>query len=45
MSRQIKLIVAAVATTLVATLGVVGVSTTAEAGKDGPAYRDRSYCC
>lgn len=45
MSRHIKLTIAAVATTLVATLGVAGVSTTADAGKDGPAYRDRSYCC
>ena len=45
MSRQIKLAIAAVATTLVATMGVAGISTTADAGKSGPSYRDHSYCC
>jgi hypothetical protein len=48
MARHAKLVIAALATTLAATLGSVGVASTADAGSkisNAPQFRDRSWCC
>lgn len=48
MARNAKLVIAALATTLAATLGAVGVTTTAEAGPKmdkGVQLRSHSWCC
>ncbi len=43
MKRSVKLSVAAIATALVASLGIAGVAPSAEAGK--VVMKDRSWCC
>lgn len=48
MTRHAKLFIAALATTLAATLGTAGVAATADAGSqvdNRPMYRDRNWCC
>ncbi|WP_283247949.1 hypothetical protein [Nocardioides coralli] len=44
MTRQAKLVIAALVTTLAATLGTAGIATTAEAGKSS-ITRGNNWCC
>ncbi|WP_283247948.1 hypothetical protein [Nocardioides coralli] len=44
MNRKVKLVIAALVTTLAATLGTAGVATTAEAGKSSNT-RTNNWCC
>lgn len=43
MKRSVKLSIAAIATALVASLGVAGVAPSVEAGK--VVQKDRNWCC
>jgi len=43
MKRSVKLSIAAIATALVASLGVAGIAPTVEAGK--VVQKDRNWCC
>lgn len=44
MTRSAKLVIAALATTLAATLGTVGVAASAETGKS-ISLRNHNWCC